>query len=278
MKRLRITPSPLGELVQPEVTVRSVRETFGRVVVLNQVATSTRLADDYFVWEGSELTGLADDALIEHISAHGVLGPVGPTEDLPSGYTEIAQRELKCTDELTQFMLDRNVSPANAAYAFENLVHLDKVRMRSELLRAMTRFWQATASGATTVDQCAVWTDLIGRKLRISEARELFIATLNAGLSGLPETTRPQIRLGPMSGPEPVKSSYAVACSQLFNQIVRDAPFHVCAAQDCRRLFVHQRGAAREGQYRTKGVDYCSRTCSVRVNVRKHRERQRISD
>lgn len=63
-------------------------------------------------------------------------------------------------------------------------------------------------------------------------------------------------------------------CHQLFNLFVDDAPVMPCANETCTvRAFAHQAGGAIKGQYRTKGVIYCSKTCA-RAQVERQRRRR----
>jgi hypothetical protein len=67
---------------------------------------------------------------------------------------------------------------------------------------------------------------------------------------------------------------YSIACLQLYNLIVERATIRYCASETCGRRFVHQRGTAQYGQYRTAGVKYCSPACGKAQNERERRRRR----
>jgi hypothetical protein len=70
------------------------------------------------------------------------------------------------------------------------------------------------------------------------------------------------------------ESLYFRCCLELYNHMVEQAEYRECANPSCQRLFVRQRGGAAYGQYRRKGVRYCSPRCARQQAVRKHRQRK----
>lgn len=64
---------------------------------------------------------------------------------------------------------------------------------------------------------------------------------------------------------------------QLANEIARRASYTRCANERCGRLFSRQRGRAKAGQYRTVGVEYCSRDCALAQSQRDLRRRKRAA-
>lgn len=68
---------------------------------------------------------------------------------------------------------------------------------------------------------------------------------------------------------------YAILALELFNHIVVNADYHVCANERCQRTFVHQQGRAKKDQRRGQGVLYCTAACARATAQRDYRRRQR---
>jgi hypothetical protein len=66
---------------------------------------------------------------------------------------------------------------------------------------------------------------------------------------------------------------YAVCCLELFNHIVEHAQVKICANERCGRPFARQRGRAEHGQYRLRGVKFCSTYCARAQAQRAYRRR-----
>ena len=85
---------------------------------------------------------------------------------------------------------------------------------------------------------------------------------------------RPHIDVG--DDPMPYHESvpfYQICCLELFNHITENARYRTC--EKCQRVFVRQTGRAEYGQYRSKGVKYCSRECARAQAQRNYRRRKR---
>jgi hypothetical protein len=68
---------------------------------------------------------------------------------------------------------------------------------------------------------------------------------------------------------------YAICCLELFNHIVEGAEVKMCASDRCGRPFARQRGRAERGQYRLRGVKFCSTYCARAQAQRAYRRRLR---
>jgi hypothetical protein len=108
---------------------------------------------------------------------------------------------------------------------------------------------------------------------------------LSHGLSGGLRLFHPQVLVStgskdssdrsPMLTHERPPTLYELCCLQLYNHIVEEASYRTCANEPCGRLFVRQSGRAMAGQYRTRGVKYCSTECARAQAQRQYRRRQR---
>lgn len=67
---------------------------------------------------------------------------------------------------------------------------------------------------------------------------------------------------------------YSAACLQVYNLVVGKFVARRCANATCGQVFVHQRGGARHGQYRSKGVKYCTPECARAEAQRQYRRRK----
>lgn len=67
---------------------------------------------------------------------------------------------------------------------------------------------------------------------------------------------------------------FSILALELFNHIVENAEYRLCGNETCKRkVFVRQQGTARQGQHRSKGVQYCSYDCAHAVAQRRYRQK-----
>jgi hypothetical protein len=66
-----------------------------------------------------------------------------------------------------------------------------------------------------------------------------------------------------------------VLALQMYRHIAAEDSYLRCENEPCGRLFVHQRGRARSGQFRGSGVKYCSKNCAKAQAQRGLRRRAR---
>jgi hypothetical protein len=74
---------------------------------------------------------------------------------------------------------------------------------------------------------------------------------------------------------QPQVGLYSALCLQMLNIITEDLPPRECGNENCAHYFVRQQGTAAYGQYRMKGVLYCSQSCAKAHANREYRRRQR---
>ncbi|GKQ40319.1 hypothetical protein ALMP_68450 [Streptomyces sp. A012304] len=67
---------------------------------------------------------------------------------------------------------------------------------------------------------------------------------------------------------------YGAACLQLYNHIVEQAQYKICANESCGQFFVRQQGRAGGTQRKSEGVKYCSSKCAKAQAQRELRRRR----
>jgi hypothetical protein len=72
----------------------------------------------------------------------------------------------------------------------------------------------------------------------------------------------------------PEVTAYSAMMLQVVNDVAAHTAWHVCENEPCGRLFARQQGRAEAGQYRERGVKYCSKNCA-RAQVERMRRRKR---
>lgn len=96
------------------------------------------------------------------------------------------------------------------------------------------------------------------------------LAELSPRLLGLDIESEPDV--------SDVASSYAAACSRIFNDLRERRPYKVCADETCRRIFRRQLGRS-EGKNRPRstGVEYCTWSHARNQSRRERRREARDS-
>ncbi len=103
-----------------------------------------------------------------------------------------------------------------------------------------------------------VQMEALGRYERFRDSMDAGLSTFSVGLKSLTDR---------------ITTIYSATCLQIYNYMTEQSPVHRCANEKCGRPFVKQRGTALYGQYRTKGVKYCSPECGKNQNERDRRRR-----
>jgi hypothetical protein len=158
-------------------------------------------------------------------------------------------------------------------------VACEEVSHTLRVTRALVRHWHAYQSKKAVAD---AW-DAEG--LSVDDARGAWMSFahyLNTGLGGHHPYFRYSARVSSDEGPlavgateAPAVDLYTALCLQLLNVIVEEIPPRECANEPCPNLFVRQTGGAQYGQYRTRGVVYCSPSCARAQAERERRRRNR---
>lgn len=261
--RMTVWPGPLPPVTQIEV--RGPYRLEGELIRLHPGSSRiVDIPDEMYLRQLRDLN-LDDPAQIqEFLDAYGRLGhwqkgvrvlgcDVARDEGLPweEWHRQIdtwVQQEV-VTDKEEQMMLRD-----------EGLQHLEDFRAWVLTFRAMTDIWkQHKDTGADP--------GLLPLAVALEELLEPFSPKL-----GLPFTVDETTPAQPFG--ERVRLESALAL-QLFNHMAAGNVYNTCANETCLRLFVHQQGRAKAGQYRGEGVMYCTDNCARAQAARQFRRRQR---
>lgn len=264
---------PDGPLLVPTAELRAVRPLLERFISLSKSADEVALPPELFLRELLDLDLDDDDAVVTFTATFGLLAhprwghylaPVVLKEDLDHHL----RREFAAHHPDVAL-----AKPGDVTTPARHVFHLDEIVAHAQGLRAATRFWVAHASGAPASELVAAWTDegLGGWTTRSTWAT--FEQLLNLGLRDHHVRISVGLRKGLAAFPTSAFSLYPSLCLQLWNLIDEGAVPRRCSNETCERLFVRQRDGAEHGQFRTKGVIYCSRNCARAQAQREYRRR-----
>jgi hypothetical protein len=142
-------------------------------------------------------------------------------------------------------------------------------------VRDMTRLW-LTLQGALSFEELAqCWESPSPAPQSGDDARDRLAIGLNVALK--PFQVHVVIEPGGSEPGTDFAPLISVVCLQLANDIIEKARYTRCRNEQCGRLFSRQRGRAKAGQYRTVGVDFCSRSCALAQSQRDWRRRKRAA-
>ncbi len=211
-------------------------------------------------------------------------------------FRELLEQMPESTEEVVDFVakwglpskVDIRAAPESVlerAFAKrEPAIGLDAVRGNLTLLRALSRHLLAHLEGQGEDAVLASWDGLgvdwgaVARKAaRIDQAWELWEAYVNRGLKAYAM----HVRVFPTIEPRlstAVPNLFNACCLQLVTYLAEERTVFRCANERCRRPFTRQRGRPVKGptygQYRSRGVRYCSHLCAKAQSERDRRRRR----
>lgn len=170
----------------------------------------------------------------------------------------VAEPVVDPNDSLT--IAGRAVSDERAVAAYFKLVHPCELEARVSILVAVhevVNHWRGRPGRGGDEDIF----EHLGDEFLDSMNRALTPFAPKVSLSGWSDSERPHVA--------------NVAALQVANDIVKQLDEYTCQNETCGRQFTQQRGTAEFGQYRTKGVMYCSKSCAKAQNARNFRRNEK---
>lgn len=161
---------------------------------------------------------------------------------------------------------------------------IEDARWWLKTARALSGAWAEASAGRSTA---ATWTDEGFVTFNDQDdGWSQFTYALNLGLSGFRAHVelRVETPYGEIAHGLPRVGLFSAACRQIFNFVVAGETARRCENPTCGpmhgspggppRMFVHQIGGAKEGQYRSRGVRFCTPECARAETQRQYRRRK----
>lgn len=167
-------------------------------------------------------------------------------------------------------------------YEGDGLCSVYKARERLLTIRAIVAHWEAhqTANERGIV---AAWVDNgFDKPPTVGVAWDWWADALNGALE--PFRAHVEVVSEDKHGSRhhgwdrPQVTSYAAMAAEVLNDIATGTEWRHCANEPCDKLFARQQGRAEFGQYRTRGVRFCSKGCAKAQMQRELRRRRAKSD
>lgn len=235
--------------------------------------------DELYLRELMALDPMDDQSLLSFVSSWGPFGStVWPAHDLAPWLEPDLKQGL-----MDQSLMDppEDIAPDKDWGDFHlNFVvqTVQSVRTHALCLRDAVRLWQLQTHQISMDELTETWEmKAIDEQPPADpdEALTVLADILNAGLRPFHAGLRV---IAPnkdeVVGRHDITNVYSVMCLQLFNHIVENAVYMRCHNETCGRLFVRQRGRAKQGKYHTTGVMYCSDYCARAQGQREIRRRK----
>ena len=179
----------------------------------------------------------------------------------------------------------RRGSPSRSQNVLSRAETLDEFRFAARCVHDLTSAWQMIQNNHDITDiEWLSWTpDLWEDKYEPQDlltamlARFLRFFSPQLAYEMVHDQTEDtgRVRAQPKRGPSEKVPLYAICALELFNHIIEDAEYRICANERCERTFVHQEGRSQKGQRRSRGVIYCSPACARAKAQREYRKRTR---
>ncbi len=263
--RFRLTVWPQFPLPIPRVARREVMSFDDDLLVFGSYLPPVELPDEFYLRELQDLDPGDDQEVLDFTTQWGLLcAPASWGADLPLVPRPLALAMSTRDDFVT---IDEQLKP-------EWVVHVEEIRHRVRVLRAMVGHWELANDVSTGT---SAWKKQgLGVHRGPGGSWRTFRDHLNAGLGVVQPFADVVTDAAPREANEGLvlNSTYDAAMRQLFNHVLEGAAYRRCGLVGCGNLFYRQRGRSEHGQYRTSGVTYCTAECGDNQAARNYRARK----
>ena len=225
-------------------------------------AEEIEIPDELFLRETLETKADDADAVLDYCVAWGPLVLLGddPVAFLPTAKFPVTKAYQPWVDQVHK----RRARPGEVRLPFE------LVRVHLVVAQTLTSHWLHHATGGSHVELPGIWGASPVRPTTADAAWKVFFTHIDHALQHLSvHLSSPEIEWQP-----PHVNTYMANCLQIYNHAASSATYQRCRNETCGRFFHTQRGRSEVGQYRTRGVLYCSPSCARAQAQREYRRRK----
>jgi len=274
----------------PVFEVLSVSDPWIEIDYAGESWTDTRLPAELYLREAHDVDMRDVSALADFVGRYGSPG-WWPWRELPDSWSVSEQESdrarrarIKRFGDLAKTIRARRYSYFDSVDGLNiaNEIHVDEVRMYLALVRNLTLLWRWMCDDIGERDVAQAWSDsfVFTPPTTREKAGENLVDFVNSALAR--QTVRLELLDPHECGRRPSEgygaplliSTYEVMILQMYNHIVEQARYLVCANETCERLFVRQRSTDERTVSRPERVRFCSSECRAAQKQREYRRRK----
>jgi hypothetical protein len=277
---LRTTVWPPNPPKESEVWIQPFYRVEGEFIYLFPDGAFGDLPDELYLREARGVDVSSDEELARFVSLWGNL--VSPRwDDMVYGpfvygdnQTERRRLDNAVLDRIKQDTSRKDLPPSEDLDR-RNVYHFDEIRLRLARMRNLALSWDHLSG---RIDLATLQEDWTPTALdRLPSDTEHCARRLSANLTAALRPFHVRVVLEDWDyKPHPFYTTYQAMCLQLASHLAAKTRYRVCRNENCKGLFVHQRGRAKHNHYRETGVYFCKDKCARAQNQRDLRDLERI--